>query len=315
MKTGHRLLILSRHADEYRQMIEAAKPAGLHVAAFQTPQEALAGCPDCDIAFGEPSLISAVIQQIPALKWVQSTWAGVDPLLDPALRRDYVLTNARGVFGGLISEYVFTYLLAHERRLLERHAAQVNGMWDKTPPGTLRGRKIGLMGVGSIGACVAKTAKHFGMRVKGYTRGSESCPDVDAYFHGPDLKAFVSDLDYLVCVLPNTADTVRIVDAALLAAMPPHAVFINAGRGSAVDEAALAEALHAGRIAGAVLGVFEEEPLPPAHIFWRTPNMLITSHTAALSAPEDIAPIFLDNYERLLREEPLRFQVDFERGY
>ena len=113
------------------------------------------------------------------MRWAQSTWAGVEPLLDPSLRRDYALTNARGVFGALMSEYVFGYLIAHERRMLEKHALQEAGRWDQAPPGTLRGKRIGLLGVGSIGAALARTAKHFGMRVKGYTRASEGCPDVD----------------------------------------------------------------------------------------------------------------------------------------
>jgi phosphoglycerate dehydrogenase-like enzyme len=214
-----------------------------------------------------------------------------------------------------MSEYVFAYLLAHERRILHRHAAQAAGQWDKTPPGTLRGKKIGIMGVGSIGACLARTAKHFGMMVKGYTWASETCTDVDAYYHGSGLMAFAAELDYLVSVLPNTSDTRCIVDAALLDALPSRAVFVNVGRGSAVDEVALAEALHARRIAGAVLDVFQEEPLPPVHILWRAPNVRITFHTAALSVPEDIVQIFLDNYRRLLQGESLRCQVDFERGY
>ncbi|PYQ92890.1 MAG: hypothetical protein DMF96_31825 [Acidobacteria bacterium] len=123
------------------------------------------------------------------------------------------------------------------------------------------------------------------------------------------------NLDYLVSVVPTTAGTRHIVDAALLGALPPHAIFINPGRGSVVDEPALAAALTDGRLAGAVLDVFQQEPLPPGHVFWRTPNLLITSHTAALSAPEDIAPVFIENYRRLLRREPLLHQVDFELGY
>jgi phosphoglycerate dehydrogenase-like enzyme len=311
----HKLLILSRHADAYLLLIQAANLPGLNIRATSDTEEALASGTDCEIVLGEPSLVSKVILRIPGLRWVQSTWAGVEPLLDPLLRRDYVLTNARGVFGGLMSEFVFAYLLAHERRILQRHASQAAGQWDKTPPGTLRGKKIGLMGVGSIGACLARTAKHFGMTVSGYTRASETCADVDVYYHHKDLMAFAADLDYLVCVLPNTADTRRIVDAALLDALPAHAIFVNVGRGSAVDEAALAEALWTGQIAGAVLDVFQEEPLPPGHILWRTPNVRITAHTAALSYPEDIAQIFLDNYRLLLQGEALRYQVDFESGY
>ena len=242
-------------------------------------------------------------------------WAGVEPLLDPALRRDYILTNARGVFGGQMSEYVFAYLLAHERRIFEKQASQAAGRWDPTPPTRLRGKQLGLLGVGTIGAALARTAKHFGMRVKGYTRASEDSADVDEYFHRDSRVAFATDLDYLVSVMPATGGTRHLVDAALLGALPPRAVFVNPGRGGVVDEAALAAALTDGRLAGAVLDVFQQEPLPPGHVFWRTPNLLITSHTAALSVPEDIAPVFIENYRRLLRGDPLLYQVDFELGY
>src|SRR3989442_3287402 len=293
----HRLLILSRHARDYHRLVEAAHFSDLDIISISDPVDA-ARASDCDIALGEPSLLRGALSHLPALRWVQATWAGVEPLLDPALRRDYALTNARGVFGALMSEYVFGYMLAHERLMFEKLAAQQAGRWDPKPPGTLRGKQIGLLGVGSIGAALAATAKHFGMRVKGYTRGSEGCADVDAYFHGDDRIAFANDLDYLVSVMPNTAGTRRLVDAVLLAALPPRAVFINPGRGSVVDERALADALQSGRLAGAVLDVFEQEPLPADHVFWRTPNVLITSHTAALSVPEDIAPVFVDNYRR-----------------
>jgi len=311
----HKLLILSKNADAYRRLIEAARLPDLSIVSTPDRVEAVARGKDSDIVFGDPSAISAVLPQLTALRWVQATWAGVEPLLDRALRRDYVLTNARGVFGQLMSEYVFGYLLAHERLILQKHASQQQGKWDPSPPGTLRRKQIGLLGVGSIGAALAHTAKHFGMRVKGYTRASQGCPDVDEYFHGDDRIRFAAGLDYLVAVIPNTAATRRLVDRDLLAALPPHALFVNPGRGSVVDDAALAEALSAGRLAGAVLDVFEREPLPPDHVFWRTPNVLITSHTAALSFPEDIAPVFVDNYRRLVRGEALIYQVDFERGY
>jgi phosphoglycerate dehydrogenase-like enzyme len=310
----HRLLILSRHAPAYHRLVDAAHLPGLAIATASDP--AAVAQPDAhDIVLGEPSLIRTALPRLAGLSWVQATWAGVEPLLDPALRRDYLLTNARGVFGALMSEYVFGYLLARERKIFEKAFAQAAGRWDPSHPGTLRGKTIGLLGVGSIGAALARTAKHFGMRVKGYTRASRGCPDVDAYFHGDDTSAFAADLDYLVSIMPNTAATARLVDAAFLAALPSRAVFVNPGRGSVVDEAALADALQSGRLAAAVLDVFQQEPLPPDHVFWRTPNVLITSHTAALSVPEDIAPVFIDNYRRLVAGQSLRYQVDFEAGY
>jgi len=308
------MLILSKHADDYQRLIDAARLPQLHITAITRTDE-VPPKNGFEIVLGEPSLIRVALPRLVNVRWVQSTWAGVEPLLDPALRRDYVLTNARGVFGALMSEYVFGYMLAHERLMFEKLAAQRAGRWDPTPPGTLRGKQIGLLGVGSIGAALAATAKHFGMRVKGYTRASEGCADVDEYFHSHDRVAFAANLDYLVSITPNTAATRHLVDAALLAAVPPRAVFINPGRGSVVDEMALAAAVQSGRLAGAVLDVFQQEPLPPDHVFWRTPNIVITSHTAALSVPADIAPVFVDNYRRWIDGKELRYRVDFDAGY
>jgi phosphoglycerate dehydrogenase-like enzyme len=314
----HRLLILSRHARDYHRLVDVARLPDLEVTSTTDPADVTARAGDFDLAFGEPSLLKQLLPAMSALRWAQATWAGVEPLLDPSLRRDYILTNARGVFGGLMSEYVFAYLLAHERRMFEKRAAQAEGRWDPKPPGTLRGKTLGLLGVGTIGAALARTAKHFGLIVKGYTRASEDSADVDRYFHGSldgQLDAFASDLDYVVSIMPATSATRQLVNAEFLRALPQRAVFVNPGRGGVVDEAALAAALQEGRLAGAVLDVFQTEPLPADHVFWRTPNLVITSHTAALSFPADIAPLFIDNYRRLLRGEPLEYRVDFELGY
>lgn len=314
----HTLLILSRFARDYHSLVESAHLSDLAITSTIDPADATAAANSFDVALGEPALLRQVMPVLTAVRWVQSTWAGVEPLLDPALRRDYVLTNARGVFGAQMSEYVFAYLLARERKIFDKQASQAAGRWDPAPPSRLRGKQLGLLGVGTIGAALARTAKHFGMRVKGYTRASQDSADVDEYFHGPIAEvgaAFASDLDYIVNVMPGTAATRHLVDAALLGALPPRAVFVNPGRGGVVDEAALAAALTDGRLAGAVLDVFEAEPLPADHVFWRMPNVIVTSHTAALSAPAEIAPIFIDNYRRLLRGEPLHYRVDFELGY
>lgn len=311
----HRLLILSRHASVFRDLILLAGALDLEIITATDPDQIPAGGLDCSIILGEPSLICRVLPVLSSLKWVQSTWAGVEPLVVPGLRRDYVLTNARGVFGSLMSEFVFGYMLARERRILERHFSQQEMRWDTSLPGRLSGKTIGLMGVGSIGSALAKTGKHFGMIVKGYSRSSSSCPEVNAWFHGPDLPRFAENLDYLVCTLPNTTQTRRLVNAAFLQALPKRAVLFNVGRGNALDETDLVAALKSGTIAGAVLDVFEEEPLPPDHALWHTPNVIITSHTAAPSFPQDIAPLFLENYHRMIQGLPLFYRVDFEKGY
>jgi phosphoglycerate dehydrogenase-like enzyme len=301
-----KLLILSNDANEYTKLIQQADLPDLEIV--NDPAK-------CDILLGEPGKIRDTLPHLTHPKWIQSIYAGVESLVDPSQRRDYILTNARGVFGELMSEFVFGYMLAHEKRIFERFKAQQAKNWDRFESGLLRGNTLGLLGVGSIGAHLAGTAKHFGMTVWGYTRGSESSGQVDMYFHGDDLLKFAQGLDYLVVVLPRTKDTDRIVNAELLEALPPQAVIINVGRGNAVNESALVEALEQDKIAGAVLDVTEQEPLPEDHPFWTTKNLLLTFHTSALSYPEDIAKLFIENYHLYIEGKPLNHQVDFERGY
>jgi phosphoglycerate dehydrogenase-like enzyme len=242
-------------------------------------------------------------------------YAGVEALTDASLRHDYSLTNARGVFGELMSEYVFGYLLAHEKKIFKRYASQQNNKYDRFESGWLKGKTIGLLGVGSIGAHLAGTAKHFGLTVHGFTRSSEASNNVDKYFHGDDILKFAAGLDYLVVVLPRTEGTNQIVNAEFINALPSHAVIINVGRGNAVDEPALVEALTQGKIAGAVLDVTAQEPLPQDNPFWTTPNLLLTFHTSAISYPDDITRLFNENYHLYIEGKPLKYQVDFERGY
>lgn len=308
------LLILSSRAPAYAQLVRAALP-DLPLLATTDPTHARAEGAGCPIVLADPGLLRPILDDLRRLQWVQSTWAGVDALLHEGLRRDYVLTNVRGVFGPAVAEYVLGYAIMHERLGWQRFRAQQEARWNQTPPGSLQGKTLGILGVGSIGAHLAAAVKPFGLRVLGYTSHSEDCAAVDRYYHGGELHAFAAACDYVVCTLPNTPQTRHLIDAAFLAAMPAHAVLINVGRGATVDEAALVAALERGNIGGAVLDVFEHEPLPPDHPLWRLPNVLITSHTAAVSFPEQIAPLFIDNYRRWAVGEPLLHRVDFAAGY
>ena len=301
-----KLLILSHNTDEYIKLLGQAELPKLKIVTDPT---------ECDIVLGEPSKIRDTLPLLSKLKWAQSIYAGVEPLVAPARRRDYVLTNARGVFGELMSEFVFGYLLFHEKKMLERIRSQQAKRWDDFDGGMLRGKTIGLLGVGSIGAHLAGTAKHFGMSVRGFTRASEDCKDVETYFHDPNILNFANGLDYLVIVLPRTQGTNQIVNRNVLNALPSHALIVNVGRGNAVDESALVEALTQNKIAGAVLDVTDQEPLPVEHPFWTTPNLLLTFHTSAISYPEDITKLFIENYRLYIEGKPLKYQVEFERGY
>lgn len=301
-----KLLILSPDKEEYKRLIDSAQLPDLEIVT--DPGQS-------DIVLGAPRSIRDALPQLTRVKWVQSIYAGVESLVESAERYDFVLTNAREVFGELMSEYVFGYLLFLEKKILERIAAQQARHWQRAESGVLRGKTLGLLGVGSIGAHLAGTAKHFGMQVHGFTRASESSSMVDRYFHGEDLLKFAEGLDYLICVLPRTKDTNKIVDEAFLNSLPSHAVFVNVGRGNAVDEPALVRALNEGRLAAAVLDVFDQEPLPSDHPFWETPNLYMTYHTSAISYPEDITRVFIENYRLYLEGKPLKHIVDFERGY
>ncbi len=312
---SHHLLILSQDFEAYQNLIDSAHLPGLSIHATDKIADALRIAGGCDLLFGEPAILSQVIDYIPQLKWVQATWAGVEPLIAHGMRRDYTLTNARNVYGSMMAEYVFGYLLSVERRILPRWQSQLAGKWDRRPSGRLKGKLIGLVGVGTIGAQLAKTARHFGMRVYGYTHRSEACTEVDRYFHGQDWPIFAADLDYLVCTLPGTAKTKNLVDAAHLSALPAKVWLVNIGRGTTVDESALVNALNIGAIAGAILDVFAEEPLPAGHPLWTTPNTFITAHTAARNYLPDIAGLFIENYQRFIQGVSLLYQVDFSQGY
>ncbi len=301
-----KLIILSSDKTEYQQLIDAAQLPDLEIVTDPARAE---------IVLGAPNVIRDALPSLSQLKWVQSIYAGVEPLVDARQRRNYVLTNARGVFGELMSEYVFGYLLFFEQRMLERIRAQQAHQWQRNEPGRLRGRTLGLLGVGSIGAHLAGTAKHFGMNVRGYTRNSETSTQVDNYYHSDDLLKFADGLDYVISVLPRVKETNRLVDESFLNALPEHAVFVNVGRGNSVDETALVKSLKEGKLAAAVLDVFEKEPLPPEHPFWDTPNLYITYHTSAISYPKDITRVFIENYRLFIEGKALKYVVDFEKGY
>ncbi len=307
-------VILSKDASSYQQLLAAYALEDLTLHACSTVEQANAVAQECEILLGDPDLVQQVLTSMTQLRWVQSTWAGVTPLLQMP-ERHYRLTNIKGVFGPLMSEYVFGHLLAHERNLFEHHHAQTRCQWHPIRPGTLQRKVIGFLGLGSIGLYLAGTAKHFGMQTFGCSRNPRPHPNLDALFRPSQLPEMLARTDYLVACLPSTTQTRNLLDEKVFSAIKPGALLINVGRGDLIDEEALLYALGTGRLKGAVLDVFREEPLPVQHPFWTTENIIVTSHTAAPSFPEDIVPIFVENYKRYRKGEPLMYQVDFERGY
>jgi phosphoglycerate dehydrogenase-like enzyme len=307
------VLIVGTDAPEYARLIDAAEPS-ISVTTCQNAAEARAAYADQPILFGNPESIAQVLPDMPTVEWVQSTWAGVTPLFEIS-RRDYLLTGIKGVFGPQMSEYVIGYMLANELKVIRRLAAQRDRQWFEKASGTLLGKKIGVMGTGSIGQAIARRAKDNGMTVTGLSRTGASNPDFENVFKVDELHAFLHGLDYLVSVLPHTSETDQLLDQTALAQLPTRAYFINVGRANVVDDEALVSALASGELGGAVLDVFDVEPVSAESPLWDVPNLLITGHIAAISHPDLIAPIFLENYKHFVSGQPLQNVISFDNGY
>ena len=315
MSEPNKLIILSKDAAEYAELITRLNLRDLEFTVAETPQGVKENIRECNILLGDPRQIKSVLDAAQYLKWVQSTWAGVDALVDPQLRTDYVLTGVKGVFGQMMSEYVFAYILALERNIISVHANQQKKHWQDMHYKMLQGRHLGICGLGSIGRHIAQTGKHFGMEVWGYKRTLEALPEIDRVFTHKDFNEFLAAPDFMVITLPSTPDTFHLFDDNAFKAMKKTAVLINVGRGSVVSEQALVRALDARQIGGAVLDVFEKEPLKKTSLLWANPNVLITPHISALSFPEDIVNIFAENYHRFISDQPLLHVIDFNQGY
>ena len=311
----NKLLILSVEAAKYSALIKAADPPQLDIRTAKDTGSAKTLISGCNIILGDPPLVREVLASADQLEWVQSGWAGVDHLCQPGLRREYVLTSAKGIFGPLISEYVMTYLFALERRLFSMRSNQLEQRWQPFAYRSARKITLGIIGLGSIGRALALTARHFGIRVTGLNRTGRPCDAVEKVYTADNLGEFLEALDYVVLTLPATRQTRHFINADVLKLMKPSAVLINVGRGNSINEADLVCALREGIIGGAVLDVFENEPLPRESLLWQLPNVYVTPHTAATSFPDDVSSVFVQNYQRYLRQEPLLHVVDFELGY
>jgi phosphoglycerate dehydrogenase-like enzyme len=307
-------LIVSAIADELAEQVVAYADFPIAINACNSAEEALAKYAGESIVFGRPDMIAQILPELPNVEWVQSSWAGVTPLM-AIDRRDYVLTAIKGVFGPQMSEYVFGFLLAHELKVLQRMEQQREHNWFNECSGMLHGKRIGMMGTGTIAQHVVETASCFGMTATGLSRSGKPAPGFKQVMRTGEINNFLEEVDYLVAALPSTADTDNLLNAASLAKLPAHAYFVNVGRGNVVDEDALIDALKNGRMAGAALDVFHEEPISQDSPLWDTPNLSITGHIAAASYPAIIVPVFVDNYRRYRNGQSLECVVDFDVGY
>lgn len=256
----------------------------------------------------------------PRLRWVQAAGAGIGQLRTAGLQRGGVrLTNASGAAAPEIAEFVLGRILQHRKRFDELAELQRAHEWRPRYGRSLVGATIGLVGVGSINSAVARLAHAFGMVVLASRRDVRAGrPEgVDELFAAADLHDMVARCDVVVAALPETDETVGCFDAACFAAMPPGSFFCNVGRGSAVVDSALREALVSGHLGGAALDVFGQEPLDPDDPYWSTPRLQISAHCSSVPAASIAAvhSLFDDNLGRFLSDAPLVNEVDLSRGY
>jgi phosphoglycerate dehydrogenase-like enzyme len=252
----------------------------------------------------------------PRLRWVQATSAGIGQFVR---RMGYdtrlpgaVFTTASGVHARPLTEFCAMAMLIFSRNLWQMQRLQAERRWERFGATDLAGRTLGVIGVGRIGAEVARLGKALGMTVLGVKRtvagvdpAGLGCDELV----GPDgLAGVLGRSEFLVIITPHTSETEQMLGAAELALLPRGAVVINIGRGSVIDEGALIAALAEGRLGGAALDVFEAEPLPPESPLWTLPNVLVSPHSASTSDRENarITDLFCDNLRRYLAGEPLR---------
>lgn len=305
------VLVLSSHAKRYRDILASRALPGATLHFAESTEAALPLAADAEVLFGAPDLLAELIPHCPELHWVQSTWAGITPLLAVA-RRDYRLTGVKEIFGAPMAEYVLGWLLALERNIPAHYAAR---HWNPQRENRVQGKTIGIMGTGSIGRHVAEACSALGLVTRGLNSDGRDIPGFERCWPASERLDFARGLDYLVALLPDTPQTDALVDSDLLARLADDAIVINAGRGNAVVTGDLVTALGQGSLRHAVLDVLPVEPLPPEDPLWQVENLTITSHTAAPTPAEAIVDIFVDNFGRYQRGEPLMHLVDFERGY
>lgn len=303
-------------AQRYADLVRA-RCSDADIVISTMPAEAEHAIHDAEILLGwffPPSMFSKAAR----LRWIHKVSAGVDDVaFNPDIPPDVAVTRTDGsMIAPRMVEYVLGAIFAIVQRFPQAWKQQRERHWQSFPVGLAKGRTVGVAGLGDIGGAIARALQANGMRVVGWRRTRTECISVERVYAGrEELGPFVGACDFVVIVLPATAATKGLFSSEVFSAMKPSAYVINVGRGATVDEEALALAILDGRIAGAALDVFVDEPLPSSSRLWEIEQILITPHVSGPVVPEDVVGCFLDNLGNYLRGEPLQHRVDRSRGY
>jgi len=298
------LLILDSQAEEYRRALEPEFPE-LVIRACKTENEVGDFIEKAKFLLTF-NISDPLIRKAVNLEWIQALGTGVDAILGlPSLPKGVLVTSTRGIHGPQMSELAVLLMLALTRRFPDTVRNQDKSGWDRWPAELLWKKKVGIFGLGAVGEEIALRCKAFGMTVYGINRSGRGVDAVDRMFGLDGLLTVAREVDYFIVAVPLTPETRGMVGAEVVSAMKPTAFLLNLARGPVVDEKALIRALESRTIAGAGLDVFDEEPLPQGHPFWKMKNVIVTPHVGGTSTfyVSQVLPIFRENLRRYLKGE------------
>ena len=297
-------LLVSRSKEEYAKFLDKAEV----LFAYRLPKD-----------------YSTFIERANKLNWLHLAAAGVDgSLYDDLKTRSFVISNSRGMHANRCAEYVIGSIIAYTKGFMKAWKLQGEKRWARAEliqeNKTLAGKTLGILGLGAVGKAVAKVAHPFGLEILGLRRHPEEHPkplEISHVFGPQNLREFIHPLDYLVLAVPLTKETHRLIDREEFVRLKTTALIVNISRGAILEEAALIQSLEDGEIGGAVLDVFEEEPLSQKSPLWSMENVFITPHVAGTYPHylRDAARIFARNLRHYLEKRPLENLIDKDLGY
>jgi phosphoglycerate dehydrogenase-like enzyme len=318
-----KLLVLSNPAADHLRLLNRL-PGPVDILAGNDPEFVTAHAASAEVILVGPSdgdLLRMTFPLAQNVRWIHSLSAGVEKIMFPELVESPVpLTNGKGVFTGALAEFAIASMLFFAKGLRRLIRNQQAGEWKQFDIELLRGQVLGVVGYGDIGRESAKLARAFGMKVVAVRRRatlSNQDPNLERTYPPEGLREMLAGCDYVLVTTPLTPQTRGMIGEAELGAMKDSAVIINLGRGPVIVESALIAALTAKRIRGAALDVFDEEPLPEGHPFYRLENVLLSPHSADHTVGwADLAmQVFIENFERFRAGQPLLNIVDKKAGY
>ncbi|HZF18384.1 MAG TPA: D-2-hydroxyacid dehydrogenase [Burkholderiales bacterium] len=289
----------------YRGLREAFPEMSIDLVDHHSKVDPCIGSADILLTFGA-HMADHVLEKGKKLKWIQALGTGVDGIVDrPPFREGVLVTNMHGLHGDSVPEAAVMLMFALARDLPRAMRNRDARKWERYPSQLLKGKTVGIFGVGAIARSLAPKCKSFGMRVVGITSSVRSMEGFDRMVHRDEIGTAVRELDFLVLLTPYTAETRGIVGEKVIGAMKPSAFLVNLARGGIVDEDALVSALREGRLAGAALDVFATEPLPEDHPLWSMDNVIVTPHLGGFhdQYAEEALPTVVENFRKFLAGE------------